>query len=113
MYLSVCLVGAYSDLNLNIGTYLICVCIETNGDGGCDSANEWLKVFDNASVGKQSMMFSPIYCCVCTGVIVCSYAPEYTFLVAQFFWEFAALPCCTVVTFAALPSAPCSAALSE
>jgi hypothetical protein len=36
--------GAYGDLNLNIGTYLICVCLESNGDGGCDSANEWLKV---------------------------------------------------------------------
>jgi hypothetical protein len=36
--------GAYNDLNLNEGTFLLCVCDSDNGNGGCDHANEWIKV---------------------------------------------------------------------
>lgn len=36
--------GIYNDYNLNEGAYIMCFCDSDNGDGGCDDANEFVKI---------------------------------------------------------------------
>jgi hypothetical protein len=36
--------GAYTDYNLNEGAYIMCFCDSDNGNGACDSGNEFVKV---------------------------------------------------------------------
>jgi hypothetical protein len=48
--------GAYNDLNLNEGPYMICLCDDDNGNGGCDAGNEYVKVTSPVDSALRSLV---------------------------------------------------------